>query len=260
MFGLNEYHWNPIVGCDEISIGCKRCYAKELTQRQKKAGLQYFEKGFEVNLLHDKITIPIKRRQPAFYHVCSMSDLFNPKVDDGFLDTLFNVMKDCQRHIFFISTKYTSRMSHYLKGKTIPNNILIGVSIENEEVGINRIADLRTINCLGKFILFEPLLSDVSNLDITGIKWVIVGGQYGAKSIPMQKKWVFTILMKCKEQNIPFYFKQWGAYGEDGRRRSKKANGNLINGKVYEELPTLSDTYETVVFSDTYKIPVSNIA
>jgi len=247
MFGLKGYYWNPVVGCDEVSIACKNCYVKSLTERQQKTGIGYYEKGFEVNLLSDKLDIPIKRHRSALYQVCSMSDLFNPKVSDDFIDRVFNVMTTCQQHLFIISTKYSCRMAAYLRNKTVSDNIIIGVSIENADVGAGRLNDLYQINCPTKFVLFEPLLGDVSGLDITWVDWVLVGGQYGKKSIPMQKKWVFNILRICQENYIPFYFKQWGAYGEDGIRRSKKENGDLVNGHCYHETPQLKKSQEIVI-------------
>lgn len=56
----------------------------------------------------------------------------------------------------------------------------------------------------------------------------------------MQEQWVLSILKQCREQKVAFFFKQWGTYGSDGKRRSKKENGALLQGKEYKEYPFLN--------------------
>lgn len=90
-----------------------------------------------------------------------------------------------------------------------------------------------------RFLSCEPLLEDLGELDLSGIGWVIVGGESGAKARPMKEEWVLNIRRQCEERGVPFFFKQWGTWGADGVRRSKRANGCLLRGEVVRQWPAV---------------------
>ena len=174
------------------------------------------------------------------YFVNSMSDLFHEDIPDSYLDNVFDIISKTKRHTYQILTKRAERMHDYLINKTIPDNIWLGVTVENREHGLPRIDFLRRINAKIRFLSCEPLLQDLGVIDLTGIHWVIVGGESGAKARPMDKKWVVSLKDECKKQNAAFFFKQWGMWGADGKKRAKKANGRLLNGKIWDEYPVMA--------------------
>ena len=166
-----------------------------------------------------------------------MSDLFHGNIPDDYIEKVFNVMQKAHWHTFQILTKRAKRMAAYLKNRKIPDNIWIGVTVENKSKGVPRIDYLRTIKACVRFISIEPLLEDLGPIDLTNINWVIVGGESGPRARLMKPEWAINIREICRENGIPFFFKQWGGWGPDGIKRSKKANGRLLLGKVWDERP-----------------------
>jgi protein gp37 len=128
-------------------------------------------------------------------------------------------------------------LAKYFKKREVPPNAWIGVSVEDRKYGLPRIDYLRTVPATVRFLSVEPLLEDIGEVDLTGIHWVIVGGESGPKARPMRQEWVESIQEQCEEQNAAFFFKQWGGWGADGKKRAKKYNGRLINGRTYDEMP-----------------------
>ena len=124
----------------------------------------------------------------------------------------------------------------------MPDNAWLGVTVEDKKYGLPRIDILRRIDAKIRFLSIEPLLEDLGQFDLSGIHWVIVGGESGAKARPMKAEWVEPIRQQCLSSDVPFFFKQWGMWGEDGVRRSKSANGRLLKGKKYDGVPTLEST------------------
>jgi len=233
-----EVTWNPMTGCDKVSEGCRNCYAEVMAKRLQAMRVKGYENGFKFTLMPDRIEQPLKIKKPTKFFVNSMSDLFHENVPFSFLDSVFDVMKRTPQHTYQILTKREKIMAEYLKDMKLPKNIWLGVTVENRDT-IGRIDYLRNINANIRFISMEPLLEDLGEVDLTGIYWVIVGGESGVKARPMESDWVLSIKDQCENQNTAFFFKQWGAWGSDGVKRNKKLNGRKLNGKIYDEYPEL---------------------
>lgn len=237
-----ESTWNPTIGCTKISPGCKQCYAEIMAQRLKAMKVKGYENGFNLALMPERLDQPLRRKKPTIYFVNSMSDLFHEDVPDEFIQATFNVMDISTSHRFQILTKRAKRMREFLlqTPKLRLGNIWLGVSVEDKKHGLPRIEHLRAIEHKQCFLSVEPLLEDLGpHLNLSGIAWVIVGGESGPKARPMKKEWVESIQVQCKEANIPFFFKQWGTWGSDGIKRDKKRNGFSLNGKMYREFPRM---------------------
>ena len=238
--------WNPVTGCcTKISPGCEHCYAATMANRLKAIGVKGYENGFGLTLMPERLNRPLKRKKPTTYFVNSMSDLFHEDIPFEFIQKVFDVM-DSTPHRFQILTKRPERMVEFLKNHQkitwLLANIWLGVSVENRKYGLPRIEHLRsnvypTTYPPRRFLSIEPLLEDLGPLDLRKIDWVIVGGESGPKARRMKKEWVENIQEQCKEANIPFFFKQWGTWGEDGKKRSKKDNSYSLNGQVFREFP-----------------------
>jgi protein gp37 len=234
-----EETWNPTTGCNKVSAGCKNCYAEVMANRLKAMGTPGYENGFEFTLMPDRLEQPLKKKKGTKYFVNSMSDLFHEKMPKVFLDKILGVISLTPQHIYQILTKRENAMFEYFKDKHVPENIWLGVTVEDKKHGVPRIDKLRNINASIKFLSVEPLLEDIGKIDLTGIDWVIVGGESGAKARPMKKEWALSVQKQCEEQNVAFFFKQWGAWGADGVKRSKKSNGRILEGKEWSEYPEL---------------------
>jgi len=120
-------------------------------------------------------------------------------------------------------------------GKILPN-VWLGTSVENADV-VGRINHLRAVPAAIRFISFEPLIGSVGAVDLRDIHWAIVGGESGRSARPIREEWIDEIFDCCAEHNTAFFFKQWGAWGEDGQKRSKKANGRNLLGREWNEKP-----------------------
>jgi protein gp37 len=174
-----------------------------------------------------------------------MSDLFHEKMHFEDIDKIFETIKATPRHYYQILTKREQKLKRYLEKRTVPANVWLGVTVENESVK-DRINVLKTIDASIRFLSIEPLLGDMGKLDLSGIHWVIVGGESGPNARPMNPDWPKNIQKQCKEQNVAFFFKQWGTWGEDGKKRSKYANGSLLSGKEWKEEPNVIKHIEEV--------------
>jgi protein gp37 len=234
-----EQTWNPTVGCTKISPGCKNCYAESMSRRLKAMGVTGYENGFRLSLMPERLAEPLERRKPTVYFVNSMSDLFHEKVPFEYISRVFDVMARAPQHTFQILTKRADRMERFCREITVPANIWLGVSVENRKHGIPRIDVLRMIEAKVRFLSVEPLLEDVGYLDLTGIHWVIVGGESGNRARPMKEEWVDGVKRQCARTGVAFFFKQWGAWGADGTKRSKKTNGRQFQGTQWDEMPDI---------------------
>jgi protein gp37 len=232
-----EMTWNPTVGCTKISPGCKNCYAEKMAERLMAMSTPGYENGFKLTLLPNRLEDPLRRKKPTVYFVNSMSDLFHEDVPFDYIDSVFEVITRAHWHTFQILTKRADKLAQYFETRTAPVNAWLGVSVEDRKYGIPRIDYLRTVNATVRFLSIEPLLEDLGEMDLTDIHWVIVGGESGPKARPMKQEWVESIQVQCVEQTAAFFFKQWGGWGADGKRRAKKSNGRLINGRTYDEMP-----------------------
>lgn len=230
-----EKTWNPVTGCTKHSAGCAHCYAESIANRFKEA----FPNGFNVTLHPERLNEPKKVKKPTMFFVCSMGDLFHQDVPFEFVDKVMQTIEECPQHTFQLLTKRTARMHDYFcyGGRTVPANCWLGTTVEGAMV-VKRIPWLAEIKeAPVRFLSCEPLLTDLENIDLFNIDWVICGGESGNQARPMQKEWVLNIKRQCDAQGVPLFFKQWGTYGEDGVKRNAKANGCTIDGQTYQAWP-----------------------
>ena len=232
-----EETWNPTIGCDKISAGCKFCYAEVMANRLQAMGTPGYEEGFRFKLMPGRLGQPLKKKKPTKYFVNSMSDLFHEDIPFEYLDRIFTVIEKTPQHIYQILTKRDKIMVKYFKTRQIPSNVWLGVTVENQKNGLPRIDSLRKLKAKIKFLSVEPLLEDLGKINLRGIDWVIVGGESGQKARPMKEEWAISIKIQCEVQDVPFFFKQWGTWGADMVRRNKKANGRKLLGKVWSQYP-----------------------
>lgn len=232
-----EQTWNPTVGCTKISPGCKHCYAETMAKRLTAMGTPGYENGFSLTLLPQRLDDPLKRKKPTVYFVNSMSDLFHERVPDDYIEKVFEVITQTPHHTYQILTKRAARMARYFRTRSVPPNAWLGVSVEDRKYGVPRIDHLRKVPATIRFLSVEPLLSDVGELNLADIHWVIVGGESGPKARPMKTKWAEAVREQCQEQGVAFFFKQWGGWGADGKKRAKAANGRELNGRTWDEMP-----------------------
>jgi protein gp37 len=233
--------WNPVRGCTKISPGCKHCYAKTFAERFRGVKGHPYEQGFDLRLVPSKLEEPLRWKTPKMIFVNSMSDLFHERVPDTYIESVVDVMVKANWHTYQVLTKRSGRLSEMLsrslRSAGEQAHIWWGVSVEDKEYGCPRIDDLRATPARVRFLSVEPLLEDLGTLDLSKIDWVIVGGESGFGARPMQKEWVASIQCQCAQNRIPFFFKQWG-----GRQKSK--TGRLLNGRTYDEMPTLREATE----------------
>jgi protein gp37 len=232
-----EQTWNPAIGCTKVSAGCKHCYAETLAKRLQAMGVAAYEHGFRLKLLEDRLDQPIQRKKPTVYFVNSMSDLFHERIPDQFIDNVMATITNTPHHRYQILTKRHERLGRYFASRSVPSNVWLGESVENRRHGVPRIDVLRQIPAKIRFLSCEPLLEDLGPVDLSSIHWVIVGGESGRKARPMHADWARTIRTQCEAQGATFFFKQWGGWGADGQRRSKKANGRELDGRQWNGMP-----------------------
>ena len=231
--------WNPSIGCDKVSAGCKYCYAEVMAQRLQAMGTPGYENGFRFKILPDRLTIPLKTKRATKFFVNSMSDLFHENMPFTFLDDIFNVIAATPQHQYQILTKREKVLSSYFRERSVPDNVWLGVTVENSSTKF-RIDELRNIEARIRFLSIEPLIGDVGPLDLTKIHWVIVGGESGNRARPMNPEWAYNVQRQCIEQNVAFFFKQWGTWGADGVKRNKKSNGRMLLGQIWNGNPELA--------------------
>lgn len=230
--------WNPVTGCSKVSPGCKNCYAERMARRLTAMGQWNYRNGFKLTGQPQALEIPLMWKKPKTVFVNSMSDLFHPDIPFDFLLEIFNVMNKAYWHQFQVLTKRAEYMWQVKDRLEWPRNIWIGVSVENEDYKW-RIDYLRDIPAEVRFLSLEPLLGPLPKLDLTGIDWVIVGGESGPRSRPMDPEWVIDIQNQCTEADVPFFFKQWGGF-------NKKANGRMLQGKTWDEVPAKAAQFACV--------------
>ncbi len=226
--------WNPVRGCVKISPGCKHCYAETFAERFRGVKGHPYEQGFDLRPVPEKLTEPFSWRSPKLVFVNSMSDLFQTGVPDDYAEAVSRVMAMANWHTYQVLTKRSERLLQLLRGRLRfaagLENIWWGVSVEDRKHGLRRMDDLRKSPAKFRFLSIEPLLEDLGKFDLSGIAWVIVGGESGPGARPMKKEWVVSIRRQCREQRVPFFFKQWG-----GVRKAR--NGRLLDGRTYDEYP-----------------------
>ena len=234
-----ELTWNPTTGCSKYSNGCKYCYAEIMSKRLQAMGVEKYKDAFDVRIHPDQLLLPYKWKTPKIVFVNSMSDLFHKEVPADFIKRVFFVMNDNPQHVFQILTKRAERLIELSAELVWTDNIWMGVSVEDTSV-THRVDSLRETSAHIKFLSCEPLLGPLPSLNLDGIHWLIVGGESGTRPRPMSEDWVFDIHKQCEEQDVKFFFKQWGG-------RNKKAAGRLLNGRTYDDMPSIPERTKSVV-------------
>lgn len=230
-----ESTWNPITGCDKVSPGCKNCYAERMARRLKAMGQPNYANGFRLTIHEHMLELPLCWKKPQMIFVNSMSDLFHEEVPLEFIIRILHVMEQASWHIFQILTKRSEKLLECDPKIDWPDNVWMGVSVENDEY-MHRIGHLRKTHARSKFISYEPLLGPINDANYEGIDWVIVGGESGPRARPLMEEWVVEIRDHCISAGIPFFFKQWGGV-------RKKLNGRILQGRTWDQYPVFSPAY-----------------
>ena len=221
--------WNPVTGCTKISPGCKGCYAESFSARLQGMGNKRYVGGFSLTLHPDLLDVPRKRRKAKTFFVNSMSDLFHKDIPFDFIQSVFKTMNECPQHTFQILTKRSEILAQYAPMLSWTDNIWQGVSVESQNY-VHRIDDLRTVQAKVRFIYFEPLVGPITNVNLHGINWAVVGGESGPTWRPMDVQWVRDIRDNCINQGVNFCFKQYAGLHPEGLGRD-------LDGKVWDERP-----------------------
>lgn len=222
--------WNPVTGCSKISPGCKNCYAERMAGRLAAMGQPRYVNGFDVTLQEDLLQLPLRWAKPRRVFVNSMSDLFHEDVPSPYITLVFRTMAAATRHSFQVLTKRPERVVELAPRLPWPPNVWLGTSIERADYAF-RSTLLRRVPASVRFLSVEPLLGPIPRLPLTGIDWVILGGESGPGARPMDPRWARSIRDQCVARGVPFFFKQWGGV-------NKKATGREMNGRCWDEMPT----------------------
>lgn len=227
-----EATWNPVTGCSKVSPGCMHCYAERMAKRLKAMGQPKYANGFKLTTHPSCVHQPLRWRKPRMVFVNSMSDLFHEDVPVSFVRDVFDVMRRASQHTFQVLTKRSGRLLELDPDLNWPENVWMGVSVENQDY-TSRIEHLRKTSAGVKFLSLEPLLGPLPRLSLRGIDWVIVGGESGPGARPMAEEWVVDIRDQCLVSDVPFFFKQWG-----GVRR--KEAGRRLKGRTWNQMPAFA--------------------
>ena len=224
-----EATWNPLTGCTKISAGCLNCYAERLALRLKAMGQRHYANGFDLTLHEDALGQPLAWKSPKLIFVNSMSDLFHERVPVDFIVKVFETMRRAHWHAFQVLTKRSRRLAELSPDLPWPENVLMGVSVENADCAF-RVQDLARTAAKVKFLSLEPLLGPIPDLDLSAMDWVIVGGESGPRARPLREEWVLDIRDQCQAAHVPFFFKQWGG-------TNKKKAGRRLDGRLWNQMP-----------------------
>lgn len=226
--------WNPVTGCTKISAGCDNCYAARFSERFRGVPGHPFESGFDLTLRPERLGQPLAWKQSRMIFVNSMSDLFHKDIPKAHIAAVFDTMEKADWHVYQVLTKRSSLMQKFIndryKTRPAPAHMWFGVSVENEKA-TSRISHLQKTNASTRFLSIEPLIAPVGKVSLTGIAWVIVGGESGYGARPMKPEWAIDIRNQCVAARVAFFFKQWGG-------RSPKTGGRLLEGKEWSQFPT----------------------
>ncbi len=225
--------WNPVTGCTEVSPGCDHCYARTFAERWRGVTNHPYEQGFDLRLWPTRLEMPIKWKTPRRIFVNSMSDLFHKDIPDDYIYRVFEVMERADHHNFQVLTKRSARLASLAPKLPWPEHIWVGVSVETIQYRW-RVDHLRQVPAHVRFISAEPLLGSLKDLNISEIQWVITGGESGVGHRPCDPMWVRELRDKCVEQDIAFFFKQWGG-------RTPKEGGRLLDNQTWDQYP-VADT------------------
>jgi protein gp37 len=212
--------WNPMTGCTKISPGCANCYAERMALRLQAMGQANYINGFKITTHEHALVLPLRWRKPQSIFVNSMSDIFHKAAPFDFIQRVFAVIEKASWHCFQVLTKRSDRLVELAPSLSWPKNLWMGVTVENSDF-LHRIDDLRKVSAMVRFLSFEPLLGPMPQMDLSGIDWVIVGGESGPGARPLKPEWVRSLRDQCVERHVPFFFKQWGG------TKKKKAGREL---------------------------------
>jgi protein gp37 len=235
-----EMTWNPTTGCDRISAGCDHCYALTLAKRLKAMGQPKYQNdgdprtsgpGFAITVHASALGLPYTWSGHRMVFVNSMSDLFHARVPLSFVQQVFEVITDTPQHTYQVLTKRSARLRKVAASLNWPPNLWMGVSVENA-TQLKRADDLRSIPAAVRFLSCEPLLGSLDGIDLTGIDWVIAGGESGSGHRPLDPAWAAGIRDRCAAGQVPFFFKQWGG-------RTPKDGGRILDGHTWSQMPPL---------------------
>ncbi|MGH3950807.1 MAG: DUF5131 family protein [Pseudonocardiaceae bacterium] len=224
-----EATWNPVTGCSKVSPGCAHCYAETFAERWRGVPDHPYEQGFDLRFWPDRLEQPLRWRRPRVIFVNSMSDLFHEDIPLDYIERVFSVMGEACWHTFQVLTKRHERMAELASELAWHPNVWMGVSVENQRF-VQRADYLRTVPAAVRFISAEPLLGRLERLDLSGIDWLIAGGESGARHRPMRAEWVRELRDRCADSDVAFFFKQWGG-------RTPKAGGRMLDGCTWDGLP-----------------------
>jgi protein gp37 len=225
-----EATWNPVTGCHKVSPGCAHCYAETFAERWRGTPGHAYEQGFDLKLWPQRLELPLRWRRPRVIFVNSMSDLFHEDIPFEFVAQVFETMVRADWHVFQVLTKRHERLAELAPHLPWPENVWMGVSIENRRF-VHRADYLREVPSAVRFISAEPLLGPLEGLDLRGMDWLIAGGESGAKHRRMDLDWARALRELCVEERVAFFFKQVGG-------RTSKAGGRLLDGRTWDEMPT----------------------
>ena len=227
-----EATWNPVTGCTKISPGCKFCYAERMAKRLKAMGQPRYRDGFKLTLQEDQVELPLRWKTSRTIFVNSMSDLFHVDVPADFIRRCFETMQKASQHTFQVLTKRPERAAELAKDLCWPDNVWLGTSVENQDYTW-RIKELAKVPAHIRFLSIEPLIGPINRLPLHRIDWVIVGGESGPGSRPMESDWVVSIRDRCIRYQVPFFFKQWGGV-------QKSRTGRMLEGRTWDQMPIIS--------------------
>jgi protein gp37 len=222
--------WNPATGCGEVSPGCAHCYAKTFAERFRGVSGHPYEQGFDLRLWPERLELPLRWGKPKLVFVNSMSDLFHERIPVEYVQAVFDVMRRADHHVFQVLTKRHERLAELAPLLPWPDNVWMGVSIENRRF-VHRADFLREVPAAVRFISAEPLLGPLEGLDITGMDWLIAGGESGPGHRRVDAEWVRDLRDRCAAESVAFFFKQWGG-------RTAKTGGRELDGQTWDEMPT----------------------
>ena len=224
-----EATWNPVTGCSEVSPGCAHCYAKTFAERWRGVPDHPYEQGFDLRLWPERLDVPLRWRRPRVVFVNSMSDLFHEEIPDDCVAEVFDVMVRAEQHTFQVLTKRHQRLAELAPQLPWPRNVWMGVTIENRRF-VHRADYLRKVPAAVRFVSAEPLLGPLERLDLTGIDWLIGGGESGPRHRRVDASWVTDLRDRCQDEDVAFFFKQWGGH-------RPKTGGRELEGREWNEMP-----------------------
>lgn len=224
-----EATWNPVTGCSKVSPGCAHCYAETFAERWRGIPGHPYEQGFDLRLWPERLDQPLRWRRPRMIFVNSMSDLFHEDIPFEFIARVFGSMVEANHHTFQILTKRHERLAELVPDLPWPDNVWMGVTIENRRF-VTRADYLRSVPAAVRFISAEPLLGALEGLDLDGIQWLIAGGESGPGHRPVKEEWIVDLRDRCQDEDVAFFFKQWGGW-------RPKTGGRSLQGRTWDELP-----------------------